>query len=281
MSGSTTPVAPVVSQPVLPRQRSRKPERVRRSERTADLVRALAATTEACRRQELLQQIILVNQVVARDVASRYRGRGVEQDDLDQVALEALTKAVHRFDPDTENDLLSYAVPTIRGELQRYFRDLGWAVRPPRRVQELQWHVSHTIDRLTQELGRDPDRHDVITAIGVDAAEYDAAMSARGCFRPSSLDQPLQAGGPVTLADFLPGVELASGSGEARAILGPVLRRLPERDRQILYLRFFEDLTQAEIGERIGVTQMQVSRLLTSVLTRLRTQILTGEAQAS
>lgn len=257
----------------------RSPQSVRRSEHTQRLVQELAQCSDPQRRETLIREIILLNQVVATAVASRYRRRGVDQDDLDQVALEGLVKAVRRYDVRADNDLLTYAVPTIRGELQRYFRDLGWTIRPPRRVQELQWQVRQTVEQISHELGGEPDPDHVSESLGISREEYEAAMLAKGCFHPTSLDQPLQPGGSASMADLLPGVALETSAAEARAILAPVVRRLPGRDQKILYLRFFEELTQAEIGERIGVTQMQVSRLLTRILNTLRERI-DGHEQA-
>ena len=214
--------------------------------------------------------MILINRGVAEAVASRYRGRGVSQDDLVQVAYEGLTKAVRRFDPSTRNDLLTYAVPTIRGEVMRHFRDHGWSVRPPRRVQELQWRVNQCIERLEHELGREPRDAEVIEELGITEADYREAIEAFGCFQPTSLDQPVRAEATSSIGDLIPDVSEPQGAADARVTLAPVVRRLSERDRRILHLRFFEDLTQAEIGEDLGVTQMQVSRLLSRILGTLK-----------
>jgi RNA polymerase sigma-B factor len=215
---------------------------------------------------------VLINRCVADAVAARYRNRGIPGDDLQQVAYVGLTKAVQRFDPRSGNDLLTFAVPTIRGELQRYFRDQGWTVRPPRRVQELQWRMNLTIEELEHQLGREPERGEVRAALGLTEQEYDDALSAFGCFHLGSLDQPAGSG-TTAVGDLIAGKQDQLGGTEARIVLSPVVRRLPHRDRRILYLRFFEDRTQAEIGEEIGVTQMQVSRLLSRILRDLRAAI--------
>ncbi|MDO9352275.1 MAG: sigma-70 family RNA polymerase sigma factor, partial [Solirubrobacteraceae bacterium] len=143
----------VVPEPRTPRRTTRRDgdrglTRAERSEQTAALLTESVTCGDPAERERILERVVLINRGVAEAVASRYRSRGVPQDDLVQAAYEGLTKAVHRFDPLLRNDLLTYAVPTIRGELQRYFRDQGWVVRPPRRVQELQWRVNQTIDRL-------------------------------------------------------------------------------------------------------------------------------------
>lgn len=243
------------------------------------LERARRASTLGGRRR-LLEEVILINRGVAESVASRYRRRGVAQDDLDQAAYEGLVKAVYRFDPDRSRDLLTYAVPTIRGELQRHFRDHGWSVRPPRRVQELQWRVGQCVDELTQRLGREPSDSQVRDELDVSREEYDEAVVAFGCFSPTSLDQPLALDTTDTVADVIADESADTGgsleAAEARTTLEPVLRGLPDRDKRILYLRYFEDQTQEQIGEELGVTQMQVSRLLSRILRDLRDAL--GEA---
>lgn len=239
-----------------------------------------SATTEALlddaqhaggtQRRRILDQVILINRGVAEAVASRYRRRGIANEDLDQAAYEGLVKAVLRFDPGRGKDLLSYAVPTIRGELQRHFRDHSWAVRPPRRVQDLQWRVNRCIDELTHELGHEPNEAQVCERMGLSEREYADALIAFGCFTPMSLDQPLGAEMGATVGDLVADPTSETEAAEARGMLAPALKQLPERDRKILYLRFVEDQTQDEIGHELGVTQMQVSRLLTRILRDLR-----------
>lgn len=255
-----------------PRDGDRGLTRQQRSERTAELLDRAREADEDTRRL-LLEEVVLINRGVAEAVASRYRSRGIAQDDLVQVAYEGLTKAVMRFDPGLRNDLLTYAVPTIRGELQRYFRDQGWTVRPPRRVQELQWRVNHAISDLGQELGREPTDDEVMAHLDIDAAEYREAIEAFGCFQPTSLDLPVGQESPTTLGALIPDEDRERDAADARVALAPVVRRLSERDRRILYLRFFEDRTQEEIGADLGVTQMQVSRLLTRILKSLRDEV--------
>jgi RNA polymerase sigma-B factor len=253
--------------------------RAARSERTAELIAEAHATEDEERKRELLDEVILINRGVAEAVASRYRGRGVPQEDLAQVAYEGLTKAVNRFDPGTRNDLLTYAVPTIRGEVMRHFRDHGWSVRPPRRVQELQWRVNQCIERLEHELGREPRDAEVIEELGIEDEDYQEAVEAFGCFQPTSLDQPVRAEATSALGDLIPDGSEPQQAADARVTLAPVVRRLSERDRRILHLRFFEDLTQAEIGEDLGVTQMQVSRLLSRILGTLREELQADNAE--
>lgn len=268
MTTTTTLLRPLTAEELLSSDCGlTRPER---ADQTAALLDAAHDATDPDEAEELRARAILINRGVAEAVARRYRHRGISQDDLNQVAYEGLTKAVARFDPTLRNDLLTFAVPTIRGELQRYFRDQGWTVRPPRRVQEVQGHAHSAIRDLEQSLGREPTGAEVAVELGISVAEYDEAMAALGCFRPTSLDLPVGSD-TGTLGDLLPDDEgEVYDASDARVILAPVVRQLSERDRRILFLRFFEDLTQAEIGADLGVTQMQVSRLLGRILDDLR-----------
>ena len=241
-----------------------------RSRRTADLFHAVSFAEDSGRRAELLDEVVVVNLRVAHALAHRFAGRGVEVEDLEQVACEGLLKAADRFDPDVGKDFMSFAVPTVRGELQRYFRDLGWAIRPTRRVQETRWAVARAEADLTQRLGHTPSAAEVMEELDLTHEEYAEAGSANGCFAPASLDRPATAtddGG--SLGDLLPVEERGLPACEARVALAPVVRRLSERDRRVLFLRYFEDLGQKEIGTEIGVTQTQVSRILDRILTEL------------
>jgi RNA polymerase sigma-B factor len=225
------------------------------------------------RRQELLDEVIILNAPVARSIASRYRRKGVDSDDLEQVAYLGLVKAANGYRPDASTAFLSYAVPTIRGELKRYFRDCAWVVRPPRRVQEMQGSIAAAESELTQQLGHLPTDEETAEALGTDPGEVAEAASVRGCFNTLSLDAPAGAdnGAPLadTVADSEDGYELV----ENVHTLAPAVSDLDDRDRQILALRFCGGLTQEEIGNELGVSQMQVSRLLRNILDRLRSQL--------
>ena len=226
-------------------------------------------------RDALIEQVILVNTGVARSIARRYAGRGIPLEDLEQVAYLALVRAARKFDGEKAEDFLTYAVPTIRGEIKRHFRDLGWTVRPPRRIQELQASVLRVRDSLRGDDGTVPTPAQIAAELEVDEAVVVEALTAEGCFTPLSLDAPVTTGeaDAASLGDLLPGLDADLGAAEARALLAPALARLTEREQLILRLRFVEDRTQAEIGEQIGVTQMQVSRLLGGILTKLRASI--------
>jgi RNA polymerase sigma-B factor len=257
--------------------------RRQRRERTARALTASGSTRSDSRREELLDYVVRINMGVARSVASRYLNRGIEEDDLVQVAYAALTRAARDFDPSRHEDFLSYAVPTIRGELKKHFRDHGWTVRPPRRVQETQARITQAESELLQLFGRPPTPEETAEHLGAEVPDVIEALSADGCFAPSSLDRPLAGaagGGFATVGDLLGEEDSSQPAAEARVTLAPVVRRLKERDRRILYMRFFEERTQQEIADDIGVTQMQVSRLLSRIMRDLRTELTTSRPAA-
>lgn len=241
------------------------PRETRRRETTRLLLEAADATGEE--RNAIIDEVIVINTSVARAIASRYANRGIALEDLEQVAYVALVRAAHKFDGRLAEDFLVYAVPTIRGEVKRYFRDHGWTVRPPRRVQELQADVMRMSEETT-------DAAELAKTLGVTEAEVQEAQMLKGCFSPLSLDAPVNAeSDAASLGELLAGEDPEHSASEARLMLAPALHSLTERERLIVRLRFVEDLTQEEIGERIGVTQMQVSRLLKKVMTKLREQL--------
>jgi RNA polymerase sigma-B factor len=250
-----------------------------RSRRTAELLAAASRPESEQRSHDLHDEVLMMNIGVAYALARRFARRGVDLQDLEQVACEALVKAVKRFDPSQDHDFLSFAVPTIRGELQRHFRDLGWMVRPTRKVQETQWRAARAEDDLTTRLGRRPDREELVAELGITREEYVEAQSAHGCFRPTSLDKPLTTEGDGDgFGASLPSDDRGPAECEARLMVMPAVRRLSERERRVLYLRFFLDYTQAEIGAEIGVGQAQVSRIINQALAELQ-QMLTGSAR--
>ncbi|MGH3414604.1 MAG: sigma-70 family RNA polymerase sigma factor [Marmoricola sp.] len=249
-----------------------------RNRQTTLLLRRARQSSPA-RERALEEDAIRLNLPLARQLASRYRDRSIPLDDLHQVAYLGLVKAVRGFQPgDGNREFLRYAVPTIRGELRRHFRDAGWAVRPPRRIQELQPQVWAAEDDLAQVLHRPAKPAEVAEHIGVDLSDVLEACSADGCFSPSSLDAPT-AGSDTVLADHQGEEERGYDTTEARVMLAPVIRRLGARDRRILELRYFRGCTQQKIGQEIGVTQMQVSRLLTRILRDLRSALQGEERQ--
>ena len=240
---------------------------------TARLLDELHHTDDEAEKATLRAEVVVLNMGVARAIAHRYRQRGLAEDDLVQAAYVGLVKAANGFDPSHERDFLSYAVPTVTGEVKRYFRDFGWTVRPPRRVQELQGSIAKTSSEMTQTMGRSPRPSEVATRLGLDVEQVIEALAADGAFTPASLDVPVGEDGAATLGDLLPDEEVEFASAEARVVLGPAVRRLARRDRRILELRFFEGWTQEQIAQDIGVTQMQVSRLLSRILKDLRAEL--------
>jgi RNA polymerase sigma-B factor len=208
---------------------------------------------------------------LARHLARRYYA-AAERDDLDQVAALGLVKAIGRFDPERGIGFTSFAVPTISGELKRYFRDKGWAVRVPRPVQELKLRIDREQPRLTAGLGRSPTARELAEKTGATLEQVVEALGAASAHRPDSLDR--RVGEDGTSAIELVGGQLDPGyaRSEAATMVGSLLETLPEREREILRLRFEADLTQAEIGERLGISQMHVSRLIRQSITLLQAE---------
>ncbi|MFI5010543.1 MAG: SigB/SigF/SigG family RNA polymerase sigma factor, partial [Solirubrobacterales bacterium] len=209
---------------------------------------------------------------LARQLARRYQRAEEPLEDLVQVASLGLLKAVDRFDRGREVAFSSYAVPTILGELKRHFRDRTWSVRVPRDLQELALRVDRAVTQLSAGQRRSPTVGQIAEAVGASHEQVLEALEAAAAYRAGSLDAPRSTQGEEgeTIADGLPDEERGYLRAEQRATLEPLLARISERERTVLRLRFGEDLMQAEIGERIGVSQMQVSRLIRQALARLR-----------
>jgi len=209
---------------------------------------------------------------LAAGLARRFEGRGEPVDDLIQVASLGLLKAIERFDVDRGFEFSTFAVPTILGELKRHFRDSGWAMRVPRRVQELRLATTTAIADLTQELGRSPSIPEIARRVGGSTEEVIEALDAGQAYRGDSLDAPQSAvdeeGGSLAarIGAIDPALDRLEDDHEMRRLLD----KLPDRQRAIVVMRFFGGLTQAEIAERIGVSQMHVSRLLARSLDELR-----------
>lgn len=229
-------------------------------------------------RRAASDEAVLLALELADGVARRYAGRGIDLDDLRQVARMGLVKAVHGYRPGRGRGFAAYAVPTVTGEVKRHFRDHGWAVRPPRRLQEMRADLAAHEDRLRQELGREPLTTELATALRVRPGDVGEAMECSAAYRVVSLDAPTLTG--TTVADTMGCGRDDFAALETRAALGQAVAALGARERTILRLRFVDDLTQREIGERLGVSQMQVSRLIAVILRRLR-EALTMTEQAA
>lgn len=226
--------------------------------------------------QELRNRIVAEHLPVAEHIARRFRNRGQPDEDLRQVAVLGLIQAVDRFDPTRGSDFLAFAVPTITGEVRRFFRDTSWALRVPRRLKELDAEIRTHTARLSHDLGRAPRPSELAEAMGRPLAEIHEGLAVANAFQNDSLDEP-NSTADVSLVEMLGGDDERLGTVLDRQSLYPALARLPERQRIIVLLRFFCDLTQTQIAERVGLSQMHVSRLLSASLATLREQLADSE----
>lgn len=229
------------------------------------------------RRERLRNELIAGHLPVARNIARRYAYRGYDPEDLEQVASVGLVLAVDRFDVDRGADFLSFAVPTINGEVLRYFRDRANTIRTPRRLRSMQATIFDAAAELGQRHGRAPRPSEIAEHLDVDVELVLEALSAQAVVRTASLDEPAadgdHSGGRLRFGSALAHVEEEFDLVEHREALAPLLAALPDRERRILLLRFFGGLTQTEIGAQVGLSQMHVSRLLARTLSRLRRQL--------
>ncbi|WP_164479061.1 sigma-70 family RNA polymerase sigma factor [Nakamurella antarctica] len=235
-----------------------------RASRVLDLLAKARLAVNPREKRRLLDAVIVEHMRVAHSVAARYRGKGVDREDLDQVAYLGLVKAAENCDPDKCEDFLHYAVPTINGELKRYFRDHAWAVRPPRRLQEMQPAVAGARRDLLQHLGREPINSEIAAALEVDESEVREAVVAGRGFSGVCLDPMVENG--FAGADEDP----ALSQVEDHMMLAGMFAHLDDREREILALRYFKGLTQAEIGRELGVSQMHISRILRRAIKKLQ-----------
>ena len=207
---------------------------------------------------------------LVRALASRYAGRGEPLEDLVQVGAVGLIKAVDRFDVDRGVEFSSYAVPTIVGEIRRHFRDKAWAMHVPRRLKELSVRVSRVLDELTTELGRSPTIAELAEAVGADEEEVIDALDSAHAYSTRSLHAPLDEGGDDSLAEKLGTDDSGYQEVEEGSLVASGLDALDERERRIVELRFFREMTQSQIAAEIGISQMHVSRLLRKALATMR-----------
>ncbi|MGZ4400999.1 MAG: SigB/SigF/SigG family RNA polymerase sigma factor [Gaiellaceae bacterium] len=241
--------------------------RSRELEREKRLLQRYARFSDPAARSELARRFL----PLARGLAMRYARSGEPLDDLVQVACVGLLKAIDRFDPECGNEFSSFAVPTITGELRRYFRDCGWSLHLPRGEQDRLLSVRRHARELTGTLGRPPSPREIADAAGLALEDVLDALEAETATRPASLDAEIaSAEAPTSRSNWLGREDDGFEFVESRAAAAHALRRLAPRDHQILYMRFFQDMRQAEIAERLGVSQMHVSRLLRAALERSR-----------
>lgn len=244
--------------------------------RTVELLDELARAGGA-ERDVLLTQLTRLYADVVEQIARRYRGRGVEHDVLCQVGYVGLMKAINGYRVE-RGDLLPYAVTTISGEVKRHFRDRCWDIRPIRRIQELELRLAQARADLAQELGREPTVAETADRLGEDPDDVRTAAASYSLYNVMSTDAATrrEAGhdsDALTLGESVGGDDGGYERAEIRSLLGDAMSCLTERERRILGLRFYRDMTQREIAEEIGVTQMQVSRILTRTIARLRDQL--------
>jgi RNA polymerase sigma-B factor len=208
---------------------------------------------------------------LAASIARRYRGKGVDEDDLLQVANMALLKAIQRYDSSI-GSIRPYAAATISGELKRLLRDKGWAVRVPRSLQERSLEVAKASEQLAQRLNRPPEVHEVAAQLDISEEDVIEAMDARQAYASSSIDKPVESTG-VSLLERLENDDMELALADDRLVVEEAMKDLPERQQRILDLRFNEDMTQTEIADVLGISQMHVSRLLSSALKKLEKSI--------
>ena len=231
---------------------------------------ALFAAYGRTRARTSRDELVARHRPLAEAMARRYVGRGIDADDLSQVAVVGLLKAIDRFDPDRGVAFSSFAVPTILGELRRHFRDRGWTVTVPRRLQELRMRAQRARETLAHELGREPTWSQIAAACDASTDEVVIALDAvRSAYLPESLD----AGGPRACRT----TEGLAEAATRQVLVSGLLAQLAERDRTVVQLRFWDGLTQQEIADRVGISQMHVSRVLRASLRRMR-ESLSAEA---
>ncbi|GAA4385596.1 SigB/SigF/SigG family RNA polymerase sigma factor [Tsukamurella soli] len=245
--------------------------------RTGTALRALAdSDPQSDTHRSARDDLIVAHLGLAESIAWRFDGRGEAHDDLVQVARIGLVNAADRFDPTKGPDFLAFAVPTMMGEIRRHFRDTAWALRVPRRLQELSLAVAKSTAELSQDLGRAPTPRELAVHLDVAVSDVLEALSADNAYHALSTDAPARE------SDTSPDRPLGETVGtddpelevvEDRMLLRSALADLPERERQILRLRFIDNMTQSRIAERVGISQMHVSRILSATLRELRDRL--------
>ncbi|WP_443062741.1 RNA polymerase sigma factor SigF [Streptomyces sp. NBC_00390] len=228
-------------------------------------------------RAELRNQLVRMHLPLVEHLARRFRNRGEPLDDLTQVATIGLIKSVDRFDPDRGVEFSTYATPTVVGEIKRHFRDKGWAVRVPRRLQELRLALTTATAELSQQHGRSPTVHELAHRLGISEEEVLEGLESANAYSTLSLDVPDTDDESPAVADTLGAEDEALEGVEYRESLKPLLEDLPPREKRILLLRFFGNMTQSQIAQEVGISQMHVSRLLARTLAQLREKLLVEE----
>ncbi|MGX1810859.1 SigB/SigF/SigG family RNA polymerase sigma factor [Nocardia sp. NPDC055321] len=229
----------------------------------------------------LRERIIEIALPLGEHIAQRYGGRGVDHDDLVQVAALGVVLAVDRFDPSLGSPFLGFAIPTVMGEVRRYFRDSTWAVRVPRRTKELRQQISVAIPELAQRLDREPTARELAAHLDTDLFEVTQALIANNAYATQSLDTRLPSedgDAPTIESEKLAVIDDGYALMEDSITIGPLIAELPARERQILIMRYGQDMTQVQIGKALNISQMQVSRVLARTLAGLRDKALDEQA---
>ncbi|MFE6746692.1 SigB/SigF/SigG family RNA polymerase sigma factor [Kitasatospora purpeofusca] len=255
-------------------QRSGAPDR---EAARALFVRLSALPEGSPERVELRNQLVRMHIPLVEHLARRFRNRGEPLDDLTQVATIGLIKSVDRFDHERGVEFSTYATPTIVGEIKRHFRDKGWAVRVPRRLQELRLSLTTATSELSQRHGRSPTVHELAEHLGISEEDVLEGLESANAYSTLSLDVPDNDDESPAVADTLGATDEALEGVEYRESLKPLLAQLPPREQKILVLRFFRNMTQSQIAAEVGISQMHVSRLLARTLAQLREKLLVEE----
>jgi RNA polymerase sigma-B factor len=235
-----------------------------------ELLRRYHVDGDRSAREELVQRHL----PLVRALARRYAGRGESLDDIEQVGAIGLIKAIDRFDPSRDVALTTYATPNVVGEIKRHFRDKGWAIRIPRGLQELNAKMSSTIEALTAELGRSPSIAEIAQKLETSPEQVLEALEAGSAYAPVSLSAGGGEDGELDPMETIGTEDDNFERTEQRASLEPALEMLPHREREILRMRFEDGLTQTQIADKIGVSQMHVSRLIRKSLARMRQELM-------
>ncbi|WP_405529141.1 RNA polymerase sigma factor SigF [Streptomyces avidinii] len=277
-AAATAPeLAPVVpAAPVLPVSHA-LPDPRDRSGARALFIELRALPDGSMEKAELRNRLVRMHLPLVEHLARRFRNRGEPLDDLTQVATIGLIKSVDRFDPDRGVEFSTYATPTVVGEIKRHFRDKGWAVRVPRRLQELRLSLTTATAELSQQHGRSPTVHELAERLGISEEEVLEGLESANAYSTLSLDVPDTDDESPAVADTLGAEDEALEGVEYRESLKPLLEGLPPREKRILLLRFFGNMTQSQIAQEVGISQMHVSRLLARTLAQLRDKLLVEE----
>ena len=235
------------------------------------LHRRYAETDDGAERDRIREQLVRGYESLVHFLARRFQNRGEPLEDIVQVGFLGLIKAIERFDPDLGNEFTTFATPTILGEIRRYFRDKGWAIRFPRRLQELHQQVLRTNEALKNELGRQPSVAEVAERLGVQQDDVLEAMEMSSALTPLSIDATVGGDdGGRQLSESVGGDDPNLDRVEMRQVLERAMQHLNERERRIMIMRFFDEMSQSEVAKRLGISQMHVSRLQRAALEQLR-----------